>query len=683
MLNPDSLSKLGGYLTRLHSLSSPGEILASAVRMITDLAGVPYTELWLMDEEGGQARLAAVNDEAYLSGNFPRELQLEQSIVGEIMTTVTPKVYTDLREVPRWYRKKWSKETGLTKYIGVPLVYDSKVIGAFSILSQSQHRLGESELQILQLFAEQAAIALNSAKSRKALRESEERYWDLLENANDLVQSVSPKGRFLYVNRAWRERLGYSEEEIAHLTIFEIIHPDYLAHCKEMFRRVIDGEEIQNIEAVFQAKDGTHIYVEGNANCRFADGKPVATRGIFREITERKRIEESLRKERDKAQKYLDIAEVILVVIDADRKIKLINRKGCEILGYEEEEIVGKDWFHCFLPERVRNEVIEGFNMLLASNVEPIRYFENPVLTKSGEERTIAWHNTLLTDEEGNITGTLSSGEDITERKRAEEALKKAHEELERRVEERTAELRVANEQLQREIEERKRTEEKLSNAHARLEHIFTTNLATIYTCEIGGDWSATFVSENVRDLLGYESKNFLEEPTFWAKNIHLEDKPRVFAELVRLFENDYHVHEYRFLHKDGTYRWMRDELRLVRDSKGKPLECVGYWIDITERKQAEEELRAAHAEMEAFVYSITHDLRTPVITLEGYAKALAEDYGEALDETAGQYLNYIHSGAIKLNTAISSLLELSRMGRALGPRQVVSSLDLINDSLK
>jgi PAS domain S-box-containing protein len=141
---------------------------------------------------------------------------------------------------------------------------------------------------------------------------------------------------------------------------------------------------------------------------------------------------EDLRKEKEKAQEYLDIAAVILIVIDSTQNIRLINKRGCEILGYDEEEIVGKNWFDNFIPANDRGRVKEGFVQFISGQTEPMEYFENAVLTKSGAVRVIAWHNTVLKDEEGNIVGTLSSGEDITERKKTEKELHTLTEELKR-----------------------------------------------------------------------------------------------------------------------------------------------------------------------------------------------------------------------------------------------------------
>jgi PAS domain S-box-containing protein len=134
-----------------------------------------------------------------------------------------------------------------------------------------------------------------------------------------------------------------------------------------------------------------------------------------------KRTEEALREERDKVKNYLDIAGVIIVIIDSDQKVSLINKKGCEILGYAEKDIIGKKWFNNFIPKRIRDEVKATFNKLMTGEIKPVEYFENPILTKDNEERIIAWHNTFLRNEDSKIVATLSSGEDITDRKKAED----------------------------------------------------------------------------------------------------------------------------------------------------------------------------------------------------------------------------------------------------------------------
>lgn len=178
-------------------------------------------------------------------------------------------------------------------------------------------------------------------------------------------------------------------------------------------------------------------------------------RELEEQAEERKRLEEKERCEKETAQEYLDIAGVAIIAMNARGDVTLINKKGCEILGYTEEEVLGKTWFDHFLPERCREEVKKVFFSLLSGEIEPLENYQNPVLTRSGKERMIAWFNTLIRDDTGKPVGTISSGEDVTERVKAEEALRRAHEELsrfsmdlEKIVEQRTEELKEKSKQL-------------------------------------------------------------------------------------------------------------------------------------------------------------------------------------------------------------------------------------------
>lgn len=143
------------------------------------------------------------------------------------------------------------------------------------------------------------------------------------------------------------------------------------------------------------------------------------------EVAERKLTTVALRREKERAQKYLQVADVILLAINRQEEITLINDKGCRVLGYTEDEIIGRNWFDTCIPPAIRSQVRDVFHQLMAGEIELVEYNENVVLTKSGEERLIAWHNTVLTDEFGEVTAALGSGEDITNRKRVEERIQR------------------------------------------------------------------------------------------------------------------------------------------------------------------------------------------------------------------------------------------------------------------
>ena len=127
------------------------------------------------------------------------------------------------------------------------------------------------------------------------------------------------------------------------------------------------------------------------------------------------------------AQLHSDIADVMIVAISAEETVIEVNRKGCEILGYTKAEIMGKNWFDNFIPQKMRDKIRPLFHQMLKGTI-PLEHYENPVLTKQGEERIISWHNILITDEAGNAIGTLSSGADVTEQKQVEKALRESEE---------------------------------------------------------------------------------------------------------------------------------------------------------------------------------------------------------------------------------------------------------------
>ncbi|MFA6216452.1 MAG: PhnD/SsuA/transferrin family substrate-binding protein [Candidatus Omnitrophota bacterium] len=140
----------------------------------------------------------------------------------------------------------------------------------------------------------------------------------------------------------------------------------------------------------------------------------------------------ALRKERDKAQNYLDIAATIIIIINRDQTISLINKKGCEVLGYPQKEIIGKNWFDMFIPADIREEIKGVFVKIMSGETASVVSYKNKVLTKTGATRIIAWYSNELRDEEGKIIASISSGEDITDQKLMEEELKHKVLELEK-----------------------------------------------------------------------------------------------------------------------------------------------------------------------------------------------------------------------------------------------------------
>lgn len=154
-------------------------------------------------------------------------------------------------------------------------------------------------------------------------------------------------------------------------------------------------------------------------------------------------------------------------------------------------------------------------------------------------------------------------------------------------------------------ISDRKGAEQENFLLKERLQFLLASSPAMIYSCKPGGDYGATFMSDNVKAILGYESSDFTAASDFWASRIHPEDASEVFAKLPELFENGTHSHEYRFQHRQGHYVWVRDELRLVRDHDGQPLEIVGYFAEITDLKEIEIALQESRKFMQTILDTI------------------------------------------------------------------------------
>lgn len=166
---------------------------------------------------------------------------------------------------------------------------------------------------------------------------------------------------------------------------------------------------------------------------------------------------------------------------------------------------------------------------------------------------------------------------------------KPTYEELEQRVKE--LEGQVAHF-----ISER----EKLISTQTRLQSLINASPAMFYTCKPTDNYGTIYISRNVRERLGYQPQGFTEDPNFWMNNIHPEDRAQVRADLSRILsqltERDHYSHEYRFRDKDGNYRWVHDEFKMMYNEEGNPLEIVGYWIDISDRKLAEAALKKSQA---------------------------------------------------------------------------------------
>ena len=254
------------------------------------------------------------------------------------------------------------------------------------------------------------------------LKESEFRYRRVFETASDgIVLLEKDEGHIVHANPALEKMLGFSEAEYIGKKLPDIGVPldmsDFSATMQDLAKRGILNYQDVPVRTKFGQDVPADIYMVDRAELAQCN---------IRDVSERKKVEERLNEAKNKAQEYLDVAGVMIVALDSGGMIKLINKKGLAILGYEGHEVIGQNWFELCVPGGIREDVQRAFRKLMAGDVESVEYFENSIITKGGEERIIAFHNALLRNVSGEISGVLSSGEDITERKKAEDALRES-----------------------------------------------------------------------------------------------------------------------------------------------------------------------------------------------------------------------------------------------------------------
>jgi PAS domain S-box-containing protein len=205
---------------------------------------------------------------------------------------------------------------------GVPLLVEGKLIGVFGIYQDITARHLAEEL----------------------LRESEERYRDIFENANDLIQTVAPDGRLLYVNRAWRETMGYSENDVPGLSFFELLDPSTREPSTRLFQRVLAGHPVEKAEVIFVTREGKKIQLEGACNCRFQDGRPVFVRAIFRDVTARRQAEDEIHQlnedlERRVLERTAQLAALNRELEARNREVERANRMKSQFLASMSHEL--------------------------------------------------------------------------------------------------------------------------------------------------------------------------------------------------------------------------------------------------------------------------------------------------------------------------------------------------------
>ncbi len=263
-------------------------------------------------------------------------------------------------------------------------------------------------------------------RGERALRESEDRYRGLIENAYDLIQSVDPDGRILFVNQAWLDALGYEWDEIRTRNMFELVHPDSRDHCADIFKTVLSGRPRLNVPATFIRKDGGLIEVEGNIVRRITASGAMATQGIFRDVTERNRHERELREREDQVRLVLESVAEGVCGGDLDGRLTFVNPAAMRLLGQADEKaLLGRNAHALMHHTKADGEAYphEECPIQGAIDSDSRVHRDNEVFWRADGTSFPVEYLAVPIHKDGEIVGTVVSFSDITQRRQAQASL--------------------------------------------------------------------------------------------------------------------------------------------------------------------------------------------------------------------------------------------------------------------
>ena len=476
-----------------------------------------------------------------------------------------------------------------------------------------------------------------------ALQESERSKAVLLSNLSGLAYRCrfDRDWSMEFVSEGCFNLTGYKNEAFIHnrdLSFNDIIKPEFREHLWEVWENAVKNhlvvcEEYKIVTADNQEKwvweQGIPIYNEA--------GEVEALEGLIVDITERKRAEEALHNSEEKYRTIFENVQDVFYQTNLEGTILEISPSVNYFSEFQRDKLIGTSVYNLYNDPKDRDILIKEI-----SKHGELRDYELRLKTKTGQIKHVSINASLIIGADGKPNQIDGAIRDITERKQADEALSKS--------------------------EERQR-------------FILESLPIAIYTSPFDPEIDTSWISGNVRKITGFEIEEYLSANDFWHNRLHREDKKRVLQAFSNIPDHGETILEYRWKCKDGQYRWFQDRSVLLENESRR--EYLGVIADITEIKHAQEEINVLNAELEqrvkqrtlqlentnkeleAFSYSVSHDLRSPLRGIDGWSMALLEDYNQILDEQGRGYLNRVRHESQRMGDLIDDLLKLSLVNRS------------------
>jgi len=378
------------------------------------------------------AVLASGEEALALARSEPLDLVLmDFELAGEMNGAETASQIQALQDVPVVYITAYTEE-----YLG----HTVKELDPYGYLIKP---VSDPMLKItVQVAIERHRLNKKLKEGEEALRRERDLLAHLMDTAPIGIVRLDKQGKLTFANAAIQRELDAEPSQYTQHIFNEVSWnmTDYngrpLADEELPFSRALNaGRLVSDIKVAVQPAGRERVYLSINAapiydSAGACDGVVMTVLNASQAV----QAEAARRREWMRAQSYLDVAGVIMLALDTECRITMVNRQACQLLGYTEQELLGQSWLQLCLPEDARSEVSSFFRQAMDGAGRMPEYHENPVLTRSGEQRVVAWRNTVLREGD-QVVGTLSSGEDITERQRAEIALAQSEERYRQLVE--------------------------------------------------------------------------------------------------------------------------------------------------------------------------------------------------------------------------------------------------------